>query len=449
MTLHQFPDGFLWGAASSAYQIEGAWNEDGKGESIWDRFTHRTGTVLKNENGDIACDHYHRYPEDVKLASEMGIKAYRFSISWPRVLPDGKGRINDAGLDFYHRLVDELMTAGIQPVVTLYHWDFPQALQDLGGWENPDSAEWFADYARVMFDRLKDRVQIWGTFNEPRVSAFIGYGAAVMAPGIPDYTRSFQVAHHLMVAHGRALQVFRQGGYTGEIGIFIDSENVIPASESQEDVLAAQRYYEMDTAFFADALFAGNYPPMLMDWLGENAPKIGPDDMRVVSQPLDFLGVNYYRSMEISFDQDGGFLKCRALPKTLPMWGYTTVGWGVYPDGLENVLTHLTQKYRPKKVYISESGCGTDDQPDETGYVEDVERIDYLRRHFLAAHRAIKNGVNLQGYFVWGLLDNFEWHHGYRPRFGLIRVDYPTQKRIPKMSSTWYRDVIASNGVCD
>ncbi len=447
MAFYHFPDGFLWGAAASAYQIEGAWNADGKGEGIWDRFSHRTGNIFNDDNGDIACDHYHHYPEDVLLASRMGIKAYRFSVSWPRVLPNGKGRVNAAGLDFYERLVDKLLEKEIQPVVTLYHWDLPQAIQDLGGWENRDTIDWFAEYAQIMFDRLSDRVRVWGTQNEPRVAAFIGYGAAVMAPGIPDYSRAFQVAHHLLMAHGNTLKVFRQGGYQGEIGIFIDSENVMPASSSEQDELAAQRYYEMDTGFFTDALFLGKYPPMLIDWLDLIAPKIEPGDMQLINQPMDFLGVNYYRSMTVSFDQDGGFLKCRASPMTLPMWGYTTVGWGVYPSGLVKVLTNINNRYSVKNFFISESGCATNDQPDDAGYVEDVERIDYLRSHFLAAYQAIEQGINLKGYFVWSLLDNFEWHHGYEPRFGLIRVDYSTQKRIPKKSYYWYRDVIAENGV--
>lgn len=447
MTFNQFPKNFLWGTAASAYQIEGAWNEDGKGESIWDRFSHRTGTILNQDNGDVACDHYHLYPKDVALAAQMGLKAHRFSISWSRILPDGKGQINTAGLDFYDRLVDQLMEANIEPVVTLYHWDLPQKIQDQGGWENLNTTDWFAEYARVVFDQLRDRVKIWGSQNEPRVMAFLGYGSAVMAPGIPDYTTAFQVAHNLLVAHGKAIKVFRYGGYQGEMGIFLDCENVISASQSEQDQLASQRYYEMDTGFFTDALFLGKYPQMLFDWLESGIPKIQSGDMELISQPIDFLGVNYYRSMVISFDQDGGFLKCHASHKTLPMWGYTANGWGVFPSGLTEVLINIKKRYHNPKVFISESGCATEDQPDINGFVQDIERIDYLRGHFLAAYQAIKQGVNLKGYFVWSLLDNFEWHHGYKPRFGLIRVDYPTQKRIPKLSYYWYKDIITENGV--
>ncbi len=444
-----FPEGFVWGVSSSAYQIEGAWNEDGKGESTWDRFSHRAGRVKNNDTGDVACDHYHRYVEDIALAKALGLKAYRFSISWSRVLPEGKGQANPVGLDFYDRLVDQLCAANVQPVVTLYHWDLPQAIQDLGGWLNRATTDWFAEYARLMFDRLADRVRMWDSQNEPRVNAFLGYGAAVMAPGIPDYTAAFQVAHHLLLAHGKALTVFRQGGYQGEMGIIIDSENAVPASEREADQAAWQRYYEMDSGFFADALFNGEYPSLLMDWLGASAPQIQTGDMELIRTPLDFLGINYYRSVQVAYDQDGGFLKCRATPLTLPMWGYTAVGWGVYPPGLTEVLLDIRDRYGNPKVFLTENGCATLDQPDAKGFVRDVERVDYLRGHMLAAHQAVELGVNLKGYFVWSLLDNFEWHHGYEPRFGLVRVDYETQKRIPKASYHWYGDVIAKNVVAE
>lgn len=441
-----FPDDFVWGAATSAYQIEGAWNEEGKGESIWDRYAHRPGHVRNGDTGDRAADHYHRMEQDVQLMEALGLQAYRFSIAWSRVLPEGRGQPNEKGLDFYSRLVDRLLEAGLQPVACLYHWDLPQMLDDLGGWPQRDCADWFAEYARLMFDRLGDRVRTWDTHNEPRVAAFIGYGAATMAPGVADYSQAFQTAHHLLLAHGKAVQLFRQGGYQGEIGIILDSEYSTPASQAEDDQLAWQRYYELDTTFFTEALFHGRYPAYLMDWIGPLRPRVEQGDLQVINAPLDFLGINYYRSTRISFDPEGGFLKCRAEQRTLPMWGLTEVGWGVYPNGLAQALLRVQESCRPVKLFITENGCATLDQPQEGGYVRDEERIAYLAGHIAAAGRAIQAGVNLKGYFVWSLMDNFEWAQGYTPRFGLVRVDYHTLKRTPKASFNWYREVILSNG---
>jgi beta-glucosidase len=279
------------------------------------------------------------------------------------------------------------------------------------------------------------------------VVAFLGYGAAVMPPGIADYSQAFQTAHHLLLAHGKAVAIYRQGGYGGEIGIIIDSEYTTPASDSDADRAACQRYSEFDTLFFTEALFTGQYPPYLIDWIGPMAPKIEPDDMQLIHQPLDFLGVNYYRGTSVAFHQQGGFLKIRETPLTLPMWGYTEVGWGVYPPGLTEVLVNLDQRYPIPKFFITENGCATRDQPDQNGFVRDVERIDYLRGHIAAAAEAIRAGVNLKGYFPWSILDNLEWSEGYSARFGMVRVDYTTQARIPKQSYHWYRDVIARNGI--
>jgi beta-glucosidase len=442
-----FPKDFLWGAATSAYQIEGAWNADGKGESIWDRYTHISGNIRNGDTGDVAADHYHRMSEDVALMRSLGLRAYRFSISWSRVLPEGRGEPNPAGLDFYDRLVDALLAVGIQPVACLYHWDLPQAVYDAGGWPARQSTDWFAEYARLMFDRLGGRVRMWATFNEPRVSAFLGYGSAVMAPGVADYSLAFQTVHHLLLAHGKAVQAFRQGGYPGEIGIVLDCEHAIPASDSPADHAAWQRYHELDTLLFTHPLFKGEYPAELISWIGPMAPRVQPGDLATIGYPVDFLGVNYYRSMSVSADPQGGFLKCRADHRTLPMWGSTELGWGVYPDGLRSVLIYLHHLYGLKKVFISENGCATLDLPDENGYVNDTERIDFLRGHIHAAWEAIQAGVPLQGYFVWSLIDNFEWSEGYTPRFGLARVDYTTQTRIPKRSFAWYRDLIARNSL--
>lgn len=444
-----FPKDFLWGAATSAYQIEGAWNIDGKGENIWDHYVRTPGHIRNNDTGDVATDHYHRMREDVALMKAMGLKAYRFSISWSRVMPEGRGATNPSGLDFYSRLIDELLAADIQPIACLNHWDLPQAIYELGGWPDRDSTDWFAEYARLMFDAYSDRVKFWDTHNEPRVVAFLGYGSAIMAPGIPDYSKAFQTVHHLLVSHGKAVQVFRRGGYGGEIGIILDSEHVVPATDSHDDKAAQARYREMDTLLFTDPLFLGAYPASFIDWIGPLAPEIKPGDMELIAQPLDFLGVNYYRSMEISFDPDAGFLKADAKPQTLPMWGYTEMGWGVYPPGMIEVLLDLDRRYDLPPVHLTENGCATQDEPDENGFVKDVERIDYLRGHIAALAEAAGQGVNIKGYFVWSLLDNFEWAEGYAPRFGLIRVDYETLDRTPKQSYSWYQKVIERNGLDD
>jgi beta-glucosidase len=443
----KFPQGFTWGAATSAYQVEGAWNEDGKGENIWDRYTHRPGSVRNHDNGDIAIDHYHRMPADVALMRTLGLKAYRFSVSWARVLPEGRGRVNLAGMGFYDRLVDALLQAEIEPVGCLYHWDLPQAIYDAGGWPNRQATDWYADYARLMFDRLGDRVQTWATFNEPRCTSFLGYGQAVMAPGIADTSLAYQTAHHLLLAHGKAVQLFRQGGYRGKIGIIVDSEYSQPASDDEQDQAAWQRYYENDTLFFTDALFYGEYPAALLNWIGPMAPRILAGDMQIINQKLDYLGINYYRASAIAFDPDGGYLKSRSAHRSLPMYGHTEMGWGVYPQGLTSVLLSLSHRYSLPELMITENGCAVRDEPDSLGFVKDVERITFLYDHIAAAYEAIQAGINLRGYYVWSLFDNFEWAEGYTPRFGLVRVDYDTLERIPRQSFFWYQRVIAANGL--
>ncbi|MDO9086981.1 MAG: GH1 family beta-glucosidase [Anaerolineaceae bacterium] len=446
MVNKQFPPDFLWGVSTSAYQIEGAWNEEGKGESIWDRYSHQPNHILNNGNGDIACDHYHSMPQDVALLKELGVKSYRFSVSWSRVLPLGFGEKNQKGLDFYKKLVDELLSVNIKPFITLYHWDLPQALQDRGGWVNRDTVSHFTDYANLIFSSLADRVDMWATHNEPRVVSFIGYGNATMAPGIADFSKSYQVTHHLLLAHGSTVQEYRKNGYHGDIGIVLDSEHSFPASFHPEDLLAWQRYYEQDTGIFTDALFLGKYPDLLMNWIGPMQPEIKPGDMEIIREPIDFLGINYYRGMEVSFHQTGGYLKCKTRHETLPMWGYTEMGWGIHPKGLLMVLKNLKERYGDIPLVISESGCATRDIGDEAGYVDDQERIDYLRMHFESGWHAIQSGINLKGYYVWSLMDNFEWSQGYSPRFGLVRVNYDSLGRIPKKSFYWYQNVISKNG---
>jgi len=449
MQRKRFPANFLWGVSTSAYQIEGAWNEDGKGESIWDHYTHNPNHILNNDHGDIACDHYHRMPQDVELLRNLGVNAYRFSTSWSRVLPNGCGSINQRGLDFYNRLVDELLLANIKPFITLYHWDLPQPLQEKGGWYNRETIFNFVEYANLMFSTLGDRVDMWVTHNEPRVVSFIGYGQGTMAPGIADFSKSYQVVHHLLLAHGLAVQEFRRNGFRGEIGIVLDSEHSFPASFSNEDLQAWQRYYEQDTGIFTDALFLGKYPELLMDWIGPMHPEIKPGDMEIIKTPIDFLGINYYRGMEVSFHQTGGYLKCRTRHETLPMWGFTEMGWGIHPHGLKIVLQNIKARYGNIPIIITESGCTTRDVVLEGDIIEDQDRIDYLRMHFESAWAAIQSGINLKGYFVWSLMDNFEWAQGYSPRFGLVHINYDTLERSPKKSFYWFKEFIEKNGFND
>jgi beta-glucosidase len=449
LTTRHFPEGFLWGAATASYQIEGAWNEDGKGESIWDRYSHSPYRVLNNDNGDVACDHYHRMPEDVQMIKELGLQAYRFSIAWPRIQPDGRGPANAKGLDFYDRLVDRLLEADIVPNATLYHWELPQALQEQGGWALRETADLFADYAQIMFDKLGDRVAMWGTHNEPWVTAFLGHQFGTHAPGISSLPMALQVTHHVLLSHGKAVQVFRQGNYKGEIGIVLSIGHHIPASDRQEDIDACQRTYESGTGLYTRPIFQGHYPQELMEWYGSMAPRVEPSDMEIISTPIDYLGINYYLTDEVSYSQQGGVLKANGRFLSKPMWGQTEVNWGVYPDGLTEVLLDLKNNYGNPRMFIAENGCAALDVLDENDFVDDQERINFLRAHLKAAHKAIQQGANLQGYFVWSLMDNFEWEHGYTPRFGIVRVDYETQKRTPKASALWYRGVIQENAVRD
>jgi len=469
--IHKFPPGFLWGTATAAYQIEGAWNEDGKGESVWDRFVRQPGKIERGETGDMACDHYHRMPADVALMKELGLQAYRFSISWSRVIPEGQGKVNERGLDFYDRLVDELGRAGIAANVTLHHWDLPQALQVRGGWPVRECADWFAEYARVVFDRLGDRVAMWATHNEPIVPSILGWGAGFVPPGMKDDKASYQAAHTLNLAHGKAVQVFREGSYPGKIGIVLDLHGMVPATSSEADVLACQRTRENAQGIFFDPIFLGRYPDYLMEWIGPLRPRIAEGDLAQINQPLDFLGVNYYFTQEVSHleqgprqlnaglevntglteevshSENGGLLKSSIKMRTLPALGHTSLDWGIYPQGLGEVLRHVAEATGNIPTDITENGCAMADEPDANGFVEDRDRINYLRRHLIEVHRSIQSGIDVRGYFIWSLFDNFEWGAGYRPRFGIVRVDYPTQRRTPKLSARWYREVIARNGV--
>ncbi len=448
MHLHySFPENFVWGTTTSAYQIEGAWNEDGKGLSIWDTYVHQPDRILNGDTGNIACDHYHRMTEDVAMMKDMGIACYSFTISWTRILPEGRGAVNPKGLDFYNRLVDTLLEAGIQPKATLYHWDFPQALQNLGGWPNRDSAEWFADYAHIAFDSLADRVSIWATHNEPWVAAFLGYGHGIHAPGICDATKAFQTAHHLMLAHAKAVQVYRQANYGGKIGLILNLNHLIPATQSEADIAATQRVYAETHSIFLDPLYKGSYPEPFFEWLGPHRPLIQPGDIELMYGSADYLGLNYYNADSVQYDLFGGWLKARLTPYVGPGWGFTEMGWGIYPAGLKAEVRNIQENYGNPEIYITENGCAMPDQPDEQDFVADHDRIRYIKAHMLALHEAIQGGANVRGYFVWSFFDNFEWESGYSKRFGLVRVNYDTLERIPKQSAYWYKDVIAQNTI--
>lgn len=439
MTLHRFPSNFIWGAATASYQIEGAWNEDGKGESIWDRFSHTPGKITNGDTGDAACDHYHRLPEDVALMRQLGLKGYRFSVSWPRVIPNGIAPVNNKGLDFYDRLVDRLLAANILPFLTLYHWDLPQALEDKGGWRNRDTAYYFADYTAVMVKRLGDRVKHWATFNEPLVAAFAGHLWGEHAPGIKDEKIALQTAHNILVAHGLSVQTIRNADSDLQAGVVLSLWPVEPVNDTPENAEAAERaWQEGGDILFLDTIFKGHYPPAGWEKAGEKAPQVLPGDMALISQKLDFMGVNYYSRQLV--DTSGE----RVRPEGPE---YTEMNWEVCPPAFYRLLTRINREYRLPPLYITENGASFKDEVSADGKVHDPRRQAYLREHFLQVYKAIQDGVDLRGYFVWSLMDNFEWGHGFTKRFGLIRVDYDTLQRIPKDSAEWYAGVIRENAV--
>ena len=438
MTSVSFPKDFVCGAATAAYQIEGAWNEDGKGESIWDRFSHTPGKIHGGDTGDIACDHYHRYRQDVALMRRLGLQAYRFSIGWTRVLPEGLGAVNPKGLAFYDRLVDELLAANIQPFITLYHWDLPQALQDRGGWGNRDIAGYFADYAALMVRRLGDRVRCWTTFNEPWVAAFIGYRDGRHAPGLQDEKLALQAAHHLLVAHGLAAQAIRAIASRLEVCIVLDVFPVEAGTDLPEDHSIADMAWQTRTGWFLDPLLRASYPPSAWRTYGSNAPLVLPGDLALISQRLDFLGVNYYSRHLVRNGE---------LVKTVPGSEYTEMGWEIHAPAFCRLLIRLKREYPIPAFYITENGAAFADELGADGCVHDARRINYIRDHLREIGRAIGEGVDVRGYFLWSLLDNFEWTYGFSKRFGIIYVDYATQQRTVKDSGEWYAQVIARRGV--
>jgi beta-glucosidase len=442
---YSFPKEFIWGAATSSYQIEGAWDVDGKGESIWDRFSHTPGNVLDGDTGDVACDHYHLWRDDIALMKELGLKSYRFSISWPRILPAGRGEVNQAGIDFYSQLVDGLLEAGIEPCVTLYHWDLPQALEEKGGWPARMIVDVFAEYADVVSRALGDRVAKWITLNEPWVSAFIGYEEGRHAPGVKDLDAAVAASHHLLLSHGLAVPIIRKNSPNSDVGITLNLASMEPASPSIADRNEAVWWDGFINRWFLDPLVGRGYPQDMANGFGSGMEFVQDGDLEMIAAPLDFLGVNYYmrgisRSSKISEEENE--------PRTVfPNEEHTEMGWEVYPEGLYNTLGRLHFDYAFPAIYITENGAAFVDEVGPDGQVDDPARLRYIKRHLQQLHRAIEIDVPVKGYFAWSLLDNFEWAHGYSKRFGLIYVDFDTQQRIPKSSAKWYREVIHQNAV--
>ncbi|MFL5716154.1 MAG: GH1 family beta-glucosidase [Chloroflexota bacterium] len=432
----RFPTDFTWGFAASAYQIEGAAAEDGRGPSIWDTFSRKPGAIADGTTGDIACDHYHRYPDDVRLMAELGAKAYRFSISWPRVLPTGTGAINQPGLDFYQRLVDALLDAGVRPMVNLFHWDLPQALQDRGGFANPEVVDWFTDYSALVASRLGDRVTDWMTFNEPAVFAFLGHADGIHAPGITDWPTAIRVADNEIRAHAAASQAIRAHVRDARIGVAMDVNQVAPATDSERDRVAAAAWSAARDAWFLDPLFGRGYPALGLE-VHRDAGHLDGIELAVPpAGDLDYLGLNYYRRDSVSTRSDLLFdWEIGAVAGS----EQTEMDWHVAPDGLRDTLMDLHRTYAPREIVITENGAAYPDAVEGDGEVHDVRRRDYLARHIAAAADALDAGVPLTGYYAWSVLDNYEWSLGYSRRFGLVHVDFDTQRRTPKDSARWYQ----------
>ena len=466
----RFPEGFVWGAATAAFQIEGAVREDGRLPSIWDTFTRTPGKVLDGDTADVATDHYHRVDTDIGLMTDLGLDAYRFSVSWPRIVPTGSGVVNRAGLDFYARLVDKLLAARIQPVLTLYHWDLPQPLQDLGGWTSRDTASRFAEYTQAVASELGDRVPIWTTLNEPWCPAILGYGNGVHAPGIEDRQSMFAAAHHLLLAHGLGVQVLREAlPASAAIGITTNHAPIRSLTDRPEDLAAAREVDGTLNRLFLDPLFRGQYPE---DLVRDTRPTVDwgfvrDGDLTVIRSPLDFLGINYYSPSLVSGEPDPDELPREAsagereashraslwpgttgaFGRPLPDLPVTAMGWSIEPSGLTEVLVRIAREYTDIPLYVTENGAAFDDVVDPSGEIDDQDRIGYLDGHIRAVAEAIASGVDVRGYFVWTLMDNFEWAFGYSKRFGIHYVDYETLERTPKASAAWYRSVIRANGI--
>jgi beta-glucosidase len=433
-----FPQGFIWGAATASYQIEGAVHEDGRGESIWDRFAHTPGRVVGGDTGDVACDHYHRFRDDVGLMAELGLAGYRFSVAWPRVMPTGRGAVNEAGLDFYDRLVDRLRECGIGPHLTLYHWDLPQVLEDAGGWPERSTAEAFADYAAVVARRVGDRVASISTFNEPFCISHLGYRVGIHAPGRMDHAAALAAGHHVLVAHGLAMQAIRAAAPGAPAGIVLNFESLEPATPDPLDAEATAVAHDQMNGWFLDPVVGRDYPAAgLADW-GWDRAEVCPGDMALIATPIDFMGVNYYTGRKV---------RSPALPPLDPLAAEpaperTGLGWDVYPEGLTKVLRFVASRTGELPLYVTENGAAYPDDP--TDPTRDPKRVCYLERHVEAVCQAIAAGVPVRGFFVWSLFDNFEWAEGYGPRFGIVHVDFETQERRIRDSGRYWSSLARS-----
>ena len=447
-----FPTDFVWGAATAAYQIEGAAREDGRGPSVWDEFSHTPGKVDNGDTGDIACDHYHRVEADVKLMAELGLHSYRFSISWPRVMPDGRTRVNQAGLAWYHRLVELLLEHGIAPCPTLFHWDLPLGLEEIGGFRNRDTASWFADYAALMAQEFGDRVTMWSTFNEPWCYAYLGHGSGAHAPGLTDPAAAVSVAHHQLLAHGLAVEAMRAERDGLALGIVINPSGVVTEGSPKADADEIRMIDGIHNRWWFDGVLNGEYPADVMARYDHLAAAVLDGDLATVAQPVDWIGINYYFDILVR----GTDSKTAAMPEYPTVTGtepsptrtvHTDMGWPITPDGFTELLTRLHREYpNLPPVYITENGCAYDD-PVIDGRCADPRRIDYLDLHLRAVRDAIAEGVDIRGYYQWSLLDNFEWAFGYDKRFGIVHVDFDTLERTPRDSAYWYADVIRRNGL--
>ena len=436
-----FPKGFVWGAATSSYQVEGATSEDGRSEGIWDRFCKIPGAVRNGESGEVACDFFHRYPDDVRLMQELGVDAFRFSVSWPRILPDGRGRIEPRGLDFYDRLVDELLAAEIRPFLNLYHWDLPQTLEDEGGWPARATAEAFVELAEAVAGRLGDRVRDWSTHNEPWCAAWLGYGLGVHAPGRKSRADAVAASHHLLLSHGWAVEAIRREARDPQVGVIIDAWPAYPASDDPADAAAARAVDAVRNRFFFEGALRGSYPEEALEVLAPTEPPVREGDMAALAPRLDWVGVNNYSRTLVRADPGGG----EPLEVRAPEGRLTEMGWEVYPEALYELLTRVHREYAPAALYVTENGAAFGDVRSHDGRVRDPERTEYLADNLDGVARAIGEGVPVRGYFVWSLLDNFEWSLGYGRRFGLVYVDYPTLERVPKDSFFWYQGLIEAN----
>ncbi|MEV6548224.1 GH1 family beta-glucosidase [Streptomyces sp. NPDC051597] len=440
--LAALPEDFAWGVATSAYQIEGAVAEDGRGPSIWDTFSHTPGKTDGGDHGDTACDHYHRWREDIALMKELGVTSYRFSLAWPRILPGGDGPVNRAGLDFYSRLVDALLEAGITPNATLYHWDLPQALQDRGGWPARETAEHFAAYASVAARELGDRVPLWSTLNEPLCSAWIGHLEGRMAPGLTDIKAAVHASYHLLLGHGLATRALRAAAPGARVGIVNNLSTVEPDSASEADLAAARRMDGHVNRWWLDPVHGRGFPADMREVYGVDLPE-RPGDLDAIAEPLDWLGLNYYFGVRVADDPHGPYPFARQVPR--PRLPRTGMGWEIDASGIEALLMRLTDDYGARRLHVTENGSAFPDAVLPDGTVHDPERVRYLREHLAACARAARRGAPLAGYYAWSLLDNFEWAYGYDKRFGLVHVDYATQQRTVKGSGRHYAQIIADH----